>query len=228
MKVQIVDPSEEFCKSLKARLPNTFTVDICTDSDKAFSRIVEFCPDILVIASHLPGRDGLYILQAVRSAGVDPVVLLASLLEPDESIAAFKIDDIFIKPCEMNYAAGKVMELVDKVENKNTSTRKWIRNFLLGLDFQSNLCGYKYIFVTLELLSEDPDQQLSKVIYPAVAKEFGGSWRQIERGIRSSVEDSWDRHTGEMWDAYFPDQKKRPSNSVFLSRAIQLLYRGRE
>lgn len=228
MKVQIVDMSEEFCNSLKALLPGTLTVNICTDCQNAFSHIINFKPDILVIPSHLPGNDGLYLLQAVRSFGLRPAVLLVALLNIEERASELKVDDIVLRPCKMLTVASKVLGLQDVVNGTRTQTRNWIRNFLLSLDFQPNLCGYQYLLAVLELLDEDPSQQLTKVIYPDAAKQINGSWQQIEHGIRLSIEDAWDRHTGEMWDVYFPNANKKPSNSVFLTRAIQFYRRSQE
>jgi len=225
IKVQIVDMSETFCDSLKALLPDTMTVDVCTDCENAFSRIVSYEPDILVIPSHLPGYDGLYLLQAVRSVGIHPTVLLVALLDISDRAGELKVDDIILRPCEMLAVANKVLALQDKVNCAVTPVREWIRNFLMSLGFKPNLCGYEYLFKTLELLSENPGQPLTKVIYPAVAKQINGSWEQIEHGIRLSVKDAWNRHNGKMWDTYFPGAKKRPSNSVFFTSAIQFLRR---
>ncbi len=226
MKVQIVDDSKLFCDRLKAILPDTFIVDICTDCERAASRICSFRPDILVLAAEMVGNDGFYVLQEVQSTGLRPKVLLITPLESEyvaKRVTELKINHVMKKPCKLQAVADSVLQLQEKADLIRNTPEGWIRAFLLNLGFHTKLCGYEYLHTALELLQKDSNQPLTKVLYPAVAKRHNGSWQQIEHGIRLSIKGAWDSRTGDDWDIYFPNLTKKPSNSAFLTRALQYL-----
>ena len=226
MKIQIVDESKLFGDSVKALLPDTFTVDICTDCERAASRICSFRPDILVLAASMPGNDGFYILQWVHSTGLRPKVLLTTPLISEyvtERAAELKISHIMRKPCNVQAVVDNVLGMQDAAVVLRNTPEDWIRQFLLNLGFHTKLCGYGYLLTALELLQKDPNQPLTKVLYPAVAKRHNGSWQQIEHGIRLSIRSAWENRAGDDWEIYFPNLAGKPSNSAFLTRAVQFL-----
>ena len=227
MKVQIVDGSKLFCESAKALLPDTLTVDICTDCERAASRICSFRPDILVISAALPGNDGLYILQLVNSVGVRPkVILITPLVNEDVQKRGAGLNIVYIlrSPCKPQALANYILsELQNARKETKKTTEDWIRTFLMNLGFRTKLCGYRYLLTALELLRKDPSQPLSKSLYPTVAKLHNGSWQQIEHGIRLSIKDAWEKRTGDEWEIYFPNEMERPSNANFLTRAVEFL-----
>ncbi len=226
MRIQIVDESKLFCDSVKALLPNTFTVDICIDCDRAASRICSFRPDVLVISAMMPGNDGLYVLQLVNSVGLRPKVILTTpLLNEDvmERGEELNIVHILRSPCKLQALADYILKLQDIKKATKKTTEDWIRQFLLNLGFHTKLCGYAYLLTALELLHSDPNQPLTKALYPAVAKRYNGSWQQIEHGIRLSIQNAWENRTGDDWEVYFPNVTEKPSNSAFLSRAVEFL-----
>lgn len=226
MKVQIVDASKLFGDSVKALLPETFTVDICTDCERAASRICSFRPDILVLAASMPGNDGFYVLQLVHSTGLRPKVLLTTPLVSQyisERVSELEISNVFVKPYNTQALVTNILDLQDKEAAAKSTPEDWIRQFLLNLGFRTKLCGYAYLLTALELLRKDPDQPLTKVLYPAVGKQHNGDWKQIEHGIRLSIKDAWGNRTGDDWEIYFPNATRKPSNSDFFNRALEYL-----
>lgn len=226
MKIQIIDPSEVFCQAVKERLPDTFQVDFYTDGAGASARICNFRPDILVLSSDLPGGDGLHILHLVQSTGLRPMVLLVARLATDylvEQATAMKVSHIMCKPCDISAVAECIMHFGRRLTGEKDSWQSHIRNFLMELNFRSHLCGDRYIMTAFSLLVENPDQHLSKELYPAVAKVYKGTWQQIERGIRLYISNAWENREGDAWNLYFPNRNKKPSNSVFLARAMAYL-----
>ena len=224
MRLQIIDPSEVFCSMLKELLPRTFEIDICLDGASAISRINRFQPEILVLSANLPGGDGFYILQTIKSAGLSPKVLMFTPLISDyvaERVVELKIDHIMCRPCDVRAVADCICKFRDKLMGGNTSVESHARNLLLSMGFHTNLCGYRYLLSSLCLLWENPGQSLTKELYPAVAKLHKGSWQQIEHGIRLSITNAWERRTGNGWELYFTDAETKPTNSVFLTRLAQ-------
>lgn len=70
------------------------------------------------------------------------------------------------------------------------------REKLIQLGITPNYIGFYQLLFALELVSREPDALLlvTKRLYPAVAKEFGTTWKAVERNIRFAVCVAWTRN----------------------------------
>ena len=64
---------------------------------------------------------------------------------------------------------------------------------LMKLGVTPNYAGFFQTAFALELVRQDPDvlQMVTKCLYPAVARQFGTSWKAVERNIRSAALTAW-------------------------------------
>ena len=226
VKLQIIDRSESFCKAVVQLLPDAFETDFFTDGRGAATRICSFRPDILVLSASLPGNDGFHILRMAQSMGVHPMVLMIVPVITDyakEQAAKLKVDYAMCMPCNISAVADCILRLRERLVRERNPVQDNARSFLMDLNFRTNLCGYRYLMDAFSILLQNPEQSFSKELYPAVAKRYNGTWQQIERGIRESIKTAWENREGEAWMLYFPYQKTKPSNTVFLARGIQCL-----
>ena len=83
MKLQIVDGSEAFCKTLRESVSNLFETDVYFGGIGAIERIHTYHPDILVLSTMLPENDGFHILRMLNSVGIHPCVLMLTPLVTD-------------------------------------------------------------------------------------------------------------------------------------------------
>ena len=89
---------------------------------------------------------------------------------------------------------------------------------LHGLRFRVHLLGYKELLVMLPEYARDSTQSLSKELYPRAAARFGCvSWKAVERAVRLAILDAWERREPEVWERYFFEATKVPSNKQFLA-----------
>lgn len=108
-------------------------------------------------------------------------------------------------------------------------TRHIVKVFLLELNVSTHYDGWRYSIEAITLFSEDPQQRITKEIYPLVARRCGlpGRAGQVERGMRTVIDAAWKNRDDEIWKRYFPvasDGKiKRPSNAEFISRIAEAL-----
>lgn len=78
--------------------------------------------------------------------------------------------------------------------------------------------GYKYLAVAVPCYSIDDTQSLTKEIYPCIAHCFGCTdWHSVERSIRTVILTAWEHRNPDVWDRYFPNQMKLPSNKLFIA-----------
>ena len=86
----------------------------------------------------------------------------------------------------------------------------------LGVPVHRN--GYRQLGVAIPCFALDDTQSLSKELYPYVAARFGHTdWRCVEHAIRLVILDAWDRRDPEVWEQYFPNCRKPPSNKQFIA-----------
>ena len=94
----------------------------------------------------------------------------------------------------------------------------------MGLGFQPKLIGYHFLCIGIPYFADNKTLSMNKELYPYIAKEFGYSdSRSIERSIRTSISDGWQRGPGEAWARYFPSHTKAPSNMVFIATLAEHL-----
>ena len=78
--------------------------------------------------------------------------------------------------------------------------------------------GYKCLTIAVPCFAEDDTQSLSKELYPYVAECLGHTeWYAVERAIRMVILDAWNKRDPAVWEQYFPEQKKVPTNKQFLA-----------
>ena len=125
--------------------------------------------------------------------------------------------------------AGHIDEIAGELTgSSHTQDRPgYIAEHLLQLGFKNNLDGFQYILSGLPLFAENPQQTVTKELYPAIAKLHGKSKEQVERSIRNAIDSAWQRRDERIWKLYFspaPDGTiPRPTNSQLLyTLAIQI------
>lgn len=92
------------------------------------------------------------------------------------------------------------------------------RNTLQRLGFSPRQIGYRLIPPAIHLYIQDNTQAFAKEIYPTLAKQFPRySASCIERSIRYAISSAWIHGSPKEWQKLFPQTKKAPSNTVFIS-----------
>lgn len=95
-------------------------------------------------------------------------------------------------------------------------------NLLIHFGIQPSRIGFEQLHLAIVLYIQDPTQILSKELYPAIAKQFGSSSKNIERSIRAAISTAWENRNIDTWQV-FPDYNAPPSNKLFISTLSQLL-----
>lgn len=62
-----------------------------------------------------------------------------------------------------------------------------IREFLLSTGNMPNLKGFNCLVRAVEIIKKDKTANMSKVIYPTLAKEFGYTIPSVERAMRHII-----------------------------------------
>lgn len=229
----IADSSEEFRLALSEALQGTYCVRACGNGPEALSLLRSFSPDILVLDLGLPGLDGISLLQSAAESGICPMVLASSLfISPYivDAVSRFGVEYLMCRPCDIRGTVERIGDLSQRLQPQLISRptpMTHISNLLLGLGLRSNLDGYSYLREAVLLMARQPDIAITKELYPAVASQFGVTWRNVEHSMRTAIEKAWACRDDQIWRMYFspgPDGSiPRPANTLFISRLADSL-----
>lgn len=104
-----------------------------------------------------------------------------------------------------------------------------ITQILRELGVPAHIKGYNFLRHSIGLVTRDPEyqEQITCMLYPAVAKEFNTTPSRVERAIRHAIELAWDRgdlDTLQKWFGFTISNKRgKPTNSEFIARVADTL-----
>jgi two-component system response regulator (stage 0 sporulation protein A) len=100
---------------------------------------------------------------------------------------------------------------------------------MLELGIPNKLKGYKYIRDSIILIYEEFEEEfeITKDVYPLIAKKYNTKPSNIERNMRYALEISWERGNVEKINNIFgytiSEKTFKPTNSEFISRIVEEL-----
>ncbi len=119
MRVLLIEDEQKIadfaCVGMASR---GFEVEHCDDGNTGLMRACEANFDVIVLDLMLPGRDGLSVLQALRSQGVEtPIILLTARNELTDRIEGLNMgaDDYMAKPFFVEELVARIHALVRRL-----------------------------------------------------------------------------------------------------------------
>ncbi len=232
-KVLIADGSEQWCAALAQALAPDYLVECCHDGQAALELSESFGPDVLILDLMLSVVDGLSVLQTVCAKPNRPHTIVTGIcFSPFVSGALnrFQVDYALLKPCTVRGITDRVRELASQTllfPVRRLDPYDCVTAMLLTLNAPTSQSGFRYLRDGILMMMEDPDQQLTKSLYPNIAKLHGTSPGNVEKSIRTTVTTAWKRRREDVWRQYFPlapnGQIPKPTSGQFLSRMADAL-----
>ena len=213
----IADCNEDFRLALAEALQTHFRILSCDNGQKALELVRRERPSLLVLELMLPELDGLSLLETLNREAIRPKVLVITSLITDYVLTAAQrlgIEYVIRKPCPIHTAVSRIFDL----HQKRQFTRETIlQEILLDLGIQKKHDGFTYMTEGTLMRLDNPNLSVTKELYPDIAKRHQKKPGDVERSIRSALEAGFLRGPQALWQFYFPNIRKRPSNSLFLS-----------
>ena len=233
LKLLIADGNEEFRQALARELDGAYFVRCCGDGKEALSLLRSFAPDILVLDLMLPELDGISLLQSASASGLCPMVLVTSRFFNDyvhEAMEDLGVGYMMRKPCDIPATAARIGDLSRHIRPPQVTLpdpMTHVSNLLLSLGIPTKLRGYVYLREAILMMMKDPDQPITKVLYPSVGAMCGCKGTHVERSIRSAIDTAWKQQDSRIWQLYFHAGSDgvipRPSNAAFITRLADAL-----
>ena len=229
-KLLIADSSDIFASALEAALSGQFQILTCADGNTLQQLLGEYRPDVLILNLLLPYQDGITALQ---KSGFHPPVILAVVMHMsayvEHAVTALGVDYTMIAPS----VDAVVLRLQDLMKQYTAPSDAGDIHALAAYHLQllgipSHLDGYQQLCLALPLFARDPQQRMTKQLYPEVAKRCGcRDLRNVEHSIRKAIHTAWAHRDNAIWRKYFAFGPHGtipcPSNKAFICRLAEVL-----
>ena len=227
-KILIADASEQWREALETVLGKDYQVRTSPDGPRTLELAAQLEPDLLIMDLMLSGTDGLSVLKTLQQQPNRPRVIVTGRYFSNfmtTALERYQVDDVMVKPCELQHLRERVAEVLDQDERIPVlcpDPYDHITSLLVSLGAPTSQQGFRFLRTGILRLMEDPAQQLTKSLYPAIADEYGTNTVNVEKALRTTVTTAWLSRRDSVWRSYFPPaptgQIPRPTAGQFLTR----------
>ena len=225
-------------------------VAVAKDGKEAVELISIMKPDIAILDVIMPHLDGLGVLEKLIAANIDlPICIMLSAVGQDNVTAqAINLGAQYyiLKPFKMDVLMKRIRELVNSPAPKQTKPviTKEMKNNYISISNQASkeeileikvtniiheigvpahIKGYQYLRDGIMMVVNNIEviNQITKQLYPDLAKKYKTTPSRVERAIRHAIEVAWNRGQIETVESIFGytvnSNKGKPTNSEFIA-----------
>ncbi len=220
------------------------------DGQEAYNKIITEKPTVALLDVIMPHLDGLGVLEKLVSSNIDlPIcIMLSAVGQDDVTTQAINLGARYyiLKPFKMDVLMKRIRELVEKPVAKvpNQITTKETKNNYVDISNQASkeeilevkvtniiheigvpahIKGYQYLRDGIMMVVNNIEviNQITKQLYPDLAKKYKTTPSRVERAIRHAIEVAWNRGQIETVENIFGytvnSNKGKPTNSEFIA-----------
>ncbi len=221
------------------------------DGQEAVNKIIAEKPQVVLLDMIMPHLDGLGVLEKLISSKVElPICIMLSAVGQDNVTAqAINLGAQYyiLKPFKMDVLMKRIRELIESpeplkpptpintreiksnyVEFNLQSTKEEIlevkvTNIIHEIGVPAHIKGYQYLRDGIMMVVNNIEviNQITKQLYPDLAKKYKTTPSRVERAIRHAIEVAWNRGQLETVESIFGytvnSNKGKPTNSEFIA-----------
>lgn len=236
IKVFVADDSKEyieFITAVIAKNSNMQIVDTAINGDDAFNKLKQVGPiDILITDMVMPIMDGYALLRKIKedkSMHIKHIICISALVSDRilALVAAYGGEMFIIKPFNEEHLIDNIKTVLENIVNENLNDdmiEQNLSSLLHEIGIPAHIRGYNYIRTGIMLSYNNQEQyhgQITKALYPEIAKLYLTTASRVERAIRHAIEVAWNRGNIDTIDEIFgysiSASKAKPTNSEFIS-----------
>ena len=249
IKIFIADDNAEFISTLVTYLDLQEDMEVIAtakDGVEAAEKIIELNPDIALLDVIMPQLDGLGVLETIHEKlDTLPICVMLSAVGQDKVTSramCLGAQYYIVKPFEMEVLVKRIRELIKnqpieavstklkdlqtnyiKVDNTKSSLEAKVTNIIHDVGVPAHIKGYQYLRDGIIMAVNDVDviNQITKQLYPDLAKQYKTTPSRVERAIRHAIEVAWNRGQIESMENIFGytvnSNRGKPTNSEFIA-----------
>lgn len=210
-KLLIAVASEDFRIVLQEYLQDSYVIRLAREGYETLQVLESFKPDMMILDVMLPGVDGITLLQRAEERELHTTVMAIIRFQSDyvlDALERLNVGYVMTKHSEISAIAARLedmlaekQETIEEVSRPDLCTL--LDNALRELSFQSASHGYPAVREAVLEAIRQPNQQVTKTLYPAVGRVCGGNGKQVEHAIRRMITRAWLYRDQAVWDRYF-------------------------
>ena len=220
------------------------------DGLEAYDKIISMNPDIVILDVIMPHLDGIGVLEKLNNDGVMPTCIMLSAVGQDsitKKALSMGASYYMVKPFELDVLVKRIRELknitrfpgnnfivkdnnvkqnyinISNSKSKSENLEALVTNVIHEVGVPAHIKGYQYLRDGIIMVVENMDvlNQITKQLYPDLAKKHKTTPSRVERAIRHAIEVAWNRgeiNTIENIFGYTVNANKgKPTNSEFIA-----------
>lgn len=163
LHILIIDDDDLICLSLKKTLVKLgYEVGYCMDGEKAFAKIKEFNPDVILLDIYLTTHNGIEILREIQKEGYNiPVVMITAYSDVKTAVEAMKIGafDFLLKPIDIDQLQLVLAKCYEnwKLKNEVHRLRSIIKEDEITSEYFGKSKNIQRVVLMSEKLAASPD-----------------------------------------------------------------------
>lgn len=244
MSVYVVDDNNEGCNRMKDEFRKSERFDVvgsASNGDQCLKELTNRSIDFLILDLIMPVKDGFQVLSEIKQHRIQVKYIIATTPLINDAmiidLQKYSIAYLLMKPFEVKQILNKMIaisgiEANGNVISLNVSERdkllhleleKDVTEILHEIGIPAHIKGYLYLRTAILETYENIDflGQITKVLYPEIARIYSTTSSRVERAIRHAIEVAWNRGNVDAIDEIFgytvSASKAKPTNSEFIA-----------
>ena len=232
-RIYIVDSGNDFRFVCKESLSGMgfHVVGDTGDGQTALNEIKSLKPDVVLLDLWFPGYDlASLILEIKRNlkSQAPKFILVTGISNKKVLEDAFQsgISSCVLKPFDYEVLAEKIHQVCEERSFRmedDFDLEAQVTRIIHQVGIPAHIKGYQYLRCAIMMVVKDNRiiGEVTRTLYPTVAKEFHTTSSRVERAIRHAIEVAWDRGDVDVINSYFgytvQNSKGKPTNSEFIA-----------
>jgi two-component system response regulator (stage 0 sporulation protein A) len=239
LKILLSEDGSQLSHLMESALKsNGFLVKLCEkNGERVLSKIKDEDYDVLIMDTFLSQIDALGVLKEMQRLKLKKrtvVIVLSSSDNPnlERELLSAGADYYFLKPFDVGILAERIRLLTgwnnpssEKLSSFSTEAdlQVLVSDIMHQIGVPAHIKGYQYLRSAIIMSVNDGEimNSVTKILYPAVAKEYMTTASRVERAIRHAIEVAWDRGDVDVLSSYFgytiQNSRGKPTNSEFIA-----------
>lgn len=226
-------------------------IGIARDGKEAYEMIVNTKPNVVLLDVIMPHLDGLGVLEKVLNAKLEepPIFIMLSAVGQDkitQKAISLGAQYYVVKPFDIELLTQRIREVkfyqpsikngfvnreikqsyieIDPSAKKDSDNLEaLVTNIIHEVGVPAHIKGYQYLREAIIMVVNDIDviNQITKQLYPDIAKKYQTTPSRVERAIRHAIEVAWGRGQQATVESIFgytiSAAKGKPTNSEFIA-----------
>jgi two-component system response regulator (stage 0 sporulation protein A) len=244
LKVIIADDGKELVQTMQEFFMDKKEIEVVgvhTDGVSLLNTLRVMQVDVLILDIFMPNCDGIKVLQELKTKRekykVPKNIIIITAFSNEKimnSVAELGADYFVVKPINFTNLLEIIRDLKNqkarggKAGSVNLNTAQTdldteITTLLHEIGVPAHIRGYQYIREAIIMVYYNMDilGNITKILYPEVARKFNTTSSRVERAIRHAIEVAWVRGNidaiSDIFSYTISYHKSKPTNSEFIA-----------